>query len=182
VTKDKAVSDYSELTGGRRSSTRLLVVALFVVMGIVATGCSTNPGTTGGSSATTVASPSNPPPDRCESGSVWVSAPTTKSVCVVEGAHLKVTFVKPRKTAIGVAGPWNVPPIGISSPPESPRVITTTATSIRRRTVTVQFRAREPGTATAYATFGQACAGPDQTGCTIPPSVPLTLTVVVVAR
>jgi hypothetical protein len=178
----KVESDVSALTGGRQATSRLLVVALFVVMGIFATGCSTSLGTAGRSSAAAVASPSNPPPDRCESGSLWVSAPTTKSVCVVEGAYLKVTFVKPRLTAIGVAGPWNVPPIGISTPPQSPRVITTTATSIRRRTVTVQFRAREPGTATAYATFGQECAGSDQTGCTIPAPAPLTLTVVVVAR
>jgi hypothetical protein len=129
------------------------------------------PPVTGGAPTT------GPVPMDCPSGSVSVAVPLTgpsASVCLHAGSTLTVTFDK-SGGAIGLPGPWAVPPVRVDSP-----ILGVISTSPRGAQLLAVFSAESPGTTIVYASFDEECSGGDKTPCTIPPLGMIELDVTVV--
>ena len=115
----------------------------------------------------------------CATGVVGASAAvgqTPAPVCLVEGSTLIVIFDKSH-AAVGRPGPWGRPLVQAQG-----SVVHIRSAMKKGHQLIVQLTARQPGTTTVIAGFGQECAAGDTTPCTIPPQAILSVPVTVVPR
>jgi hypothetical protein len=155
----------------------ILALLALVLMGAACGSTASGSPTSVSTLSAPVTSLSNPPPDKCQSDSVSISASVTSgrvSVCVVQGARLHVSFDKSR-AAFGVPGPWGVPHVEVDS-----SILTSATTSKSGNTLTTTLDAQAPGSAVVRAGFNNECSSRNTTHCTIPPQTILEVDVRVV--
>jgi hypothetical protein len=121
--------------------------------------------------------PTTPIPNEasCTSGSLSVNTATDDSpVCVRVGTVLTVAF---DLSASRPNGSWLVPPTSSDT-----SVMTNTTAMPSGSVMTATYSAVGTGTTKLLGMFRQTCASGDSTPCTIPPGIPIFLTVTVIAN
>jgi hypothetical protein len=121
--------------------------------------------------------PTAPTPNEanCASGNLSVNTATNDSpICMRVGSALTVAF---DLSGSRPNGSWSVPPNSSDN-----SVMTNTSAAPSGSVLTATYSAVGAGTTQLSAFFNQTCASGDSTPCTIPPQIPIFLTVTVIVN